>query len=283
MHSTEQSRTYPWSFPDSSNNETRTEAKVRRLRSGCCVSITVTILFLFAAVVPAISVRADDEIANEYRVTLSPSYPIKGDLTGFSQLEYRDNPYSHYQTYVMLWPGLAYSVKNWLQLSGGLRSLYTENADSSDKLELRPFGGIKLFLPNTIAWNIYNYTRYEFRDTQNLDTHDWTDYHRVRSRFGVEFPFTSRERAWQAKTWYGLADVEPIYRYDTHEIDPVYVRGGLGYVLNDRVRLEFIYYAEFTRSNGNSLEHTDNIFQLNIRIGLAEGILRRIRNAFASD
>jgi hypothetical protein len=242
------------------------------------------LLILFAAVAPAISARAqDDDVANEYRLTLDLKHPIKGDLTGFGVFEYRNNPENDYQAYEVAWPGLTYSVKHWLQLSGGLLTRYTDNGQSADKLELRPFAGVKLFVPNEIRWNIYNYTRYEFRDTLDLDTHAWTGYSRIRSQFGVEFPFTSREHAWQPKTWYGLATVEPIYRFDHNTIDPLYVRGGLGYVLSDRVRLEFVYYAQFARSSGGSLEYADNIFQLNIKIGLAEGLLRRLHNPHAGD
>ena len=115
------------------------------------------------------------------------------------------------------------------------------------------------------------------------DTHVWTAYCRLRSRFGVEFPLTSRAKAWQPKKCYALADVEPIYRFAHHTIDPLYVRGGLGHVLNDRLRLEFIYYAQFTRPSGGSLEYANNIFQVNIKISLAEGLLRRIHNPRAGD
>jgi hypothetical protein len=242
----------------------------------------VALLVLFAVLAPMFSVRADD-IANEYRSTIILQHPIKGNLTGFSQLEYRANPDKGYQTYDVAWPGLTYSVRPWLQLWGGLQTLYTDNERSADKLELRPFAGVKLFVPNEIKWNIYNFTRYEFRDTENLDTHDWTAYSRVRSRFGVEFPLTSRSRAWQPNSWYGLTDVEPIYRFDRATIDPLYVRGGLGYVLKDRVRLEFVYYAQFTRSGGGPLEFTANIFQLNIRIGLGKGLLRHLQNPWAGE
>jgi hypothetical protein len=260
-----------------------TSAKRELKRTEVRAPFAFTMLFLFALVAPTLSVRADDDIGNEYRLTLSLEHPIKGDLTGFGQFEYRDNPEKDYRAYEVLWPGLTYSLKHWLQLSGGLLTRYTDNEQSADKLELRPFAGVKLFVPNDIKWSIYNYTRYEFRDTLDLDTHDWTGYSRIRSRFGVEFPLTSQERAWQPKTWYALADVEPIYRFDYNTIDPVYVRGGIGYVLSDRVRLEFVYYAQFTRPNGGSLDYVDNIFQLNIKIGLAEGLLRRLHNPHAGD
>ncbi|MEO8427338.1 MAG: DUF2490 domain-containing protein [Verrucomicrobiota bacterium] len=252
----------------------------------CCHSrapFLLAILFLFAVVAPASSGRADDELANEYRLTLTVHHPIKDGLTGFGEFEYRNNPEKNHEDYELLWPGLTYSVKHWLQLSGGLISLYTDNEHSADKLELRPFAGVKLFVPNKIKWSIYNFTRYEYRDTEDLDTHTWSAYSRLRSRFGVEFPLTSREKAWQPKTWYGLADVEPVYRFDHETVDPVYVRGGLGHVLSDRVRLEFVYYAQFTRTNRGSLEYADNIFQLNIKIGLAEGLLRRLHNPRADD
>jgi hypothetical protein len=245
--------------------------------------VTVAVLFLFDGLAPPFSLEADDDTSDEYRVSLSPHHPIKGDLSGFAHLEYRLNPEKDYQAYDLLWPGVTYSAMSWLQFSGGLVTRYTDHEQSADTLELRPFAGVKFFLPNQANWHIYNYTRYEFRDVQNRNTHDWTGTHRVRSRFGVEFPLTSRENAWKPKTWYGLADVEPIYRFDTDEIDPLRLRGGIGHVLNDRVRVELIYYAAFTRPNDGSLQHTDNILRLNIKIGLTRGILQHIQNSAADD
>jgi hypothetical protein len=231
----------------------------------------------------ALSVRADDDVANEFRSTLSLHHLIKDDLTGYAELQYRNNPDKHYQAYEVIWPSLTYSASHWLQLSGGLLSLYTDNEQSADKLELQPFAGVKLFVLNKIKWTVYSFTRYEFLDTENLDTHAWTSYSRVRSRFGVEFPLTTREQAWQPKTWYGLADVEPIYRFDHDTIDPVYVRGGFGYVLNHRVRLEFIYTAQFSRSSSGELAHAENLLEFNLSIGWSEGLLRRLRNPRAGD
>ncbi len=138
---------------------------------------------------------------------------------------------------------------------------------------------MKLFVPNTSEIQIYNFTRYEFRDTENLDTHDWSSYSRIRSRFGVEFPLTKRSEAWQTETFYALADVEPFYRFDTDEWNPLRVRGGLGYILNDRIRVELIYTANFERSApGSPLEFNNNIIELNIRIGFGKGLLGRLLN-----
>jgi len=242
------------------------------------------LLFLFPIAAASPLCAADDDVSNQYRLTLSPHYPIRGNFSGFGELGYGWNPERDRQAYTILWPGVTYHAAQWARLSVGLRSIYTDNEDSPDKLELRPFAGVKLFLPNEFKWQLYNYTRYEFRDTQDRDTHDWTGYHRLRSRFGAEFPLTSRAKAWQAKSWYGLADVEPFYRFDTDRIDPLAVRAGIGYVLSDRIRLEFIYGAAFRRRAGSSgLEYTDNTFRLNIKIGLNRSIVSHLFNPESSD
>ena len=244
-----------------------------RIRSG------IWLVFVFLLVVAATPALAQDDTGNEYRFTLFPYHRISDKVTGSGYLGYVWNPEKNYQTYYLGWPVASYTPKSWLQIWGGLVGLYTTNEHSSDKLELRPFTGVKFFLPNEAKWNIYNFTRYEYRATQNRDSRDWTDTSRLRSRFGAEFPLTSRARAWEPKTCYGLADVEPYYRFDRGEVDPLRVRGGIGYVMNDHIRLEFIYHAQFTHPDGSSgLEFTDNIFRLNIKIGLTKGIIGRLQN-----
>lgn len=232
----------------------------------------------------AAQAQDDEPIGNEYRQTLSFYHPVKNDLTGFAHLDYRNNFEEDYRAYQVLWPGLTYSVKDSLQLSGGLLTRNTDNQQGADTLELRPFAGVKLFMPNASPWNIYNYTRYEFRDIQDLDTHAWTSYSRVRSRFGVEFPLASRAQAWQPKTWYALADAEPFFRFDQDTLDPFRVRGGIAYIVSRSVRVEFIYTAQFTRSaSHNDLAYTGNNFRLNIRIGHNQGILHRLFDGSDAD
>jgi len=225
------------------------------------------------------SIKAQDK-GNEYRVTLFPSHKITEKVTGFAYLGYVFNPEKNYQTYYLGWPAACYAPKSWFQIWGGLVGLYTKNESTSDKLELRPFIGPKFFLPNKIKWNIYNFTRYEFRATQDRETRDWKNTSRLRSRFGVEFPIASLERAWQPRTFYGLADVEPYYRFDRGQFDPFRIRGGVGYIMKSvPVRIEFIYHAQFTHPSGSSgLKFTDNIFRLNIKIGLNKGIIGALQN-----
>jgi hypothetical protein len=226
------------------------------------------------------SLKAQNDKGNEYRITLFPSVKITEKFTGFAYLGYVWNPEKNYRTYYLGWPAGCYSAKSWLQLWGGLVGLYTSNENSADKLELRPFVGPKFFLPNKLKWNIYNFTRYEFRAIEDRTTHDWTNSSRLRSRFGVEIPLTTLAKAWSSGSFYTLADVEPYYRFDKGQVDPFRIRGGLGYIMKSApIRFEFIYHAQFTHPSGSTgLDFTDNIYRLNIKIGLNKGIISALMN-----
>jgi hypothetical protein len=240
------------------------------------LALAIISIAIGLACAPQSRAAGDDDIANESRYTIFPYVTITDQLTGFGYLGYVLNDDKEYQTgYLGL--GASYSFNKSFQLWGGLIGTYTYDENKADKLELRPFIGPKFFLPNDWKWNIYNFTRYEYRDIQDRDTDDWTGIHRLRSRFGVEIPLASGERAWQPKTWYALLDVEPFYRFDKGVIDPFRARAGIAYIVSDRMRMELIYHAQWTRpSGGSGLEFTDNIFRLNIKIALnGKGVLRR--------
>lgn len=226
---------------------------------------------------------SDAPVTDEYRVTIFPHHPIKGDLSGFGYLGWVTNPDADYKLYYGGFPGLIYTFSPWLQAWGGLLGIYTDNETAangkSDTMELRPFAGAKLFLPNSWKWNIYNFTRLEVRETYHHDTHAWTHAERLRMRFGVEIPLASRERAWQVKTFYLIANTEPMYRFDNDVIDPARVQAGLGWVMNDRIRPELLYYANWGRTGpDNALTYNENIFRLNVKVGFNHGLLGRVWN-----
>jgi hypothetical protein len=50
------------------------------------------------------------------------------------------------------------------------------------------------------------------------------------------------------------------------------------------LRIEFIYHAQFTQPNENSgLNYTDNIYRINIKLGLHKGILGSLYNPDLDD
>ena len=242
------------------------------------------ILLVFTAFRP-LDLFGQEDIGNEYRITLFPSHRVTDKIGGFGYLGYVWNPEKKYQTYYLGWPCATYIPKSWLQIWGGLIGAYTDNESKADNLELRPFAGVKSFLPNELKWNIYNFTRYEYRANQDRETKDWNNYSRLRVRFGVEIPLSSRESAWKPGKFYGLADIEPYYRFDKNHVDPLRIRGGIGYIMKSApLRIEFIYHAQYTQPTEESgLIYTDNIFRLNIKIGLHSGILGNLFNPSFDD
>jgi hypothetical protein len=230
-----------------------------------------------------LAAQSSNDVTNEWRITAFPHYPIKGNLTGFGYLGWVKNPGASYSLWYGGFPGVVYNAKPWFQVWGGLIDVYTNNYTSEngkqDTLELRPFIGYKAFLPNKRKWNIYNFSRLEFRQTYHHDTHDWGNVERFRFRFGIEAPLTSREKAWKVNTFYGVANTEPLYRFDKSDIDPFRVQVGLGYVANPRIRVELLYYANWGRPDpASGLAFTQNIIRLNVKVGVKHAILSHVWN-----
>src|SRR5262245_47655952 len=239
--------------------------------------------WLAVLLLPLLARGADDDVSDEYRLTLAMHSKITDKVTGNGTLGFFANPDLDTRTYRVQWPDLTYRAARWMQLSGGLLTQYIDDEHKADKLELRPFAGVKFFVPNKARWTIFNFTRYEYRNTENLDTHDWEETHRIRSLFGVEVPLTSRERAWKPKTWYALGGAEPFFGFETHQIDQLRLSAGIGHVLTDRLRVEFTYYSNLTRPKDGGLRHTENLFQLNFRLGLHEGLLGKSLSPLTED
>jgi hypothetical protein len=220
----------------------------------------------------------ENPVTNEYRVTIFPFHPITENLTGFGYLGYVNNPQKDYSVYYLGYPGVTYKIRSWFQLWEGLIGIYTNNHEKEDTLELRPFLGEKIFVPNNRKMNIFNFTRYEARNTYSHDTHDWTFKNRLRSRFGAEIPLTSLANAWKPKTFYGLFDVEPFWQLGSG-LNMFRFRAGIAYIPKNRIRVELIYHTQWGQSTGgDALVYNQNIFRLNIKVGLKHGLLDKVGN-----
>ena len=231
-------------------------------------------LFLFS---PSLGLASDDQI-DEYQLNLYPHYDIGNRLRVFGNFGYSNDP-GNYGKYRFGWPGLIYSATDWLQLWGGLDASISIVTTQPTPSSYGPLLASKFSVANKAKMRFYNLTRYEYRAIQSRETYSWNSYSRIRSRFGVVIPFAAHAREWAPKTFYGFTDAELFYRFDSKEWDPLGVRGGLGYVVNDRVQTELIYTAQFTRSSqGSSLRRTNNILELNVKVALRRSLLGRLFN-----
>jgi hypothetical protein len=213
----------------------------------------------------------DTDILQEYRVTGYPSYRINDELSGFGYVGWVYKPDARYTSYY-LGKGVFWSPVKWIQLWGGVIGVYTNQYDASNLLEIRPFGGPKFLGMTSRKWRYYNWTRYEMRLTETLNTDEWTTVHRFRNQTRLEVPLASTARAWTPKTAYLFSDIEPIYRSDNDNIDPLRLRVGLGYIASPQLLVEFQYFAQWTRPGGGGLTYTDNIWRLNFKLSGKGGV-----------
>jgi len=215
--------------------------------------------------------EAPSDILNEYRITAYPSYPLGNDWLAIGYVGWVYKPDASYTSYYLASGGYYQPTPNF-QFWSALILVYTDMWTASNTLELRPFVGVKFMGATSGKVRYYNWTRYEFRETKNLDTGAWTDVRRIRNQSRIDVPLASVEKAWTPKTWYAFTDIEPIWRSDTGQIDPLRWRVGVGYI-TPRVLIEFQYYHQWTRPGGGDLTYTDNIIRLNFKILTKKGIL----------
>jgi len=201
---------------------------------------------------------------------LDEANEIAGDVSDkvvlFTYSGYTNSPEKHFSSYYSSVPNMIYLAKPWMEVLLGMVIVYTDNRRSNDSWEFRPVAGVKFYIPNEKKWAIYNFTRFEYRLIIQDDKAQKIP--RFRNRIGFEAPLTSTEKAWTPKTWYVLADVEPIFRLDTKRLQVVRVRGGLGYVFNRNWRAEMIYHHETSGTATFPFDHTGNIFRLNLKLSL---------------
>jgi len=219
------------------------------------------------------------DVTDEYRLTAYPSYRIAEEWIGFGYVGIVAKPEGHYASYY-LGKGAFYTPERWLQLWAGLIGVYTDSTVASNTLELRPFVGAKFIGSTGSKWRYFNWTRYELRLIDTLDTDSWKTISRVRSQFRLEIPLAGPEQAWTPKSWYVFPEVEPIWRSDTGKIDPLRVRFALGYIASPTMLVEFQYYLEFTQPSGSGLVWTNNIWRLNFKISTDNSVLRLMVGGF---
>ena len=216
----------------------------------------------------AVPACADDK-NDEFRVIVNPTYALTKDRSwiGIGYLGYwwsNDEDYTvDYLGLGTIW-NFAPDWETWFVLFWK----HTNNEVAADVDELRPTVSLKNYFIKTKTLKFYNMARVEYRI---LDTEGegGTEYFRVRDRLGVEVAF--------APAWYGVAAVEPFYRFDRDTLDPLRVCVGLGWVINQYVRAEFIYDMQFTRVRpDNDLDWTDNIWRLNFKVARQHGVLQHV-------
>jgi hypothetical protein len=214
-------------------------------------------------------------VKNEYRFITSIVHSLAKKLTASSSIGFVMNAEKNLNEYEIGFPGLIYSAAKWLQICAGLDDVYTNNWDSENTNELRPYMGIKFLIPNTAKVHLYNFTQYEYRHIKKTETKSVHEYGRIRNRFGAEIPLN--KNPWSPKTFYVLSDLEPFYRFDKNMVDVIRIRAGSGFVINEYFRLEGIWRLQLARADKTDpFTYTDNTFRVNLKIATRKGLFKEL-------
>jgi hypothetical protein len=230
------------------------------------IAFRACVLLLVALAAP----HADaQEVTDDGRVGVIFAHPIVLDEFSGAPYVWFDNQTGGVKSYRVAFPNIIYHARPWLQGWGGVIVTWKDDQASGNTRELRPYVGVKVFVPNSAHIHLYDWTRFEWRRVTNTDRDTITREGRFRNRPGVEFPLSAR--AWQPGTFYGLANAELFVERDF--VNALRFMSGAGYVRNDRVRIELQYVFELSRkSSSDALAHSDDSFRLDVKLSFKEGL-----------
>jgi Protein of unknown function (DUF2490) len=211
------------------------------------------------------------EVIDDGRVGAIFAHPIAGEFSGAPYVWFDDQT-GGVKTYRVSIPDVIYKARPWLQGLSGFIVNWTDGQASGNTRELRPYVGVKVFVPNTAHIHVYDLTRLEWRRITNTASDAITREKRFRTRPGVEFPLSTH--AWEPRTFYGLANGELFVEH--RFVNAVRFASGAGYIKSDRLRIEFQYVLELSRkASTDALAYSDNSFRLDFKFSFKHGLLVR--------
>jgi hypothetical protein len=209
------------------------------------------------------------DVTDDGRIGVIFAHPLALDKLSGAPYIWFDDQTGSVTSVRVAFPNIIYHVRPWLQGWGGVIVTWKDDSPSSDTREFRPYFGVKVFVPNSSHIHVFDWTRMEWRRTTNTDTNSVSRVWRFRTRPGVEFPLSTR--AWEPGTFYGLANGELFVEHSF--VDAVRFMSGAGYIKSDRVRFEFQYVLELSRSaSTDALAYTDNSFRFDVKLSFKEGL-----------
>jgi len=201
---------------------TRKPPNMNALEPNRTPKLLLAIALLMMATMCAVA-QEDPLVTNEYRFTQLVTRPINDKVVLFTYSGYTRSPEKAFHSVYASPPNLVFIPKPWVEIYAALIVVYTDNKTGGDSWEFRPITGVRFYLPNTKKLNIFSWTRYENRLI--LQNHNMISIPRLRNRFGIEAPLAKGDKKWAPKSFYMLADVEPIWRLDEKRLQVFRVRG----------------------------------------------------------
>jgi len=213
----------------------------------------------------------DDQ--NRFTVTLA--HPIAGPLSGAGYFAVYDEIDRNITSWRLSTPSVTYKMSSWFAPVAGIVYIWNDGEGNDNSRELRPYAGVRVSVPNQVGLHLYNLTRVEWRRITDTSTDTVQRTQRLRSRFSVEFPLSTR--AWEPHTYFGSADVEPFVDLDGDFVETLRFSASLGYIVRQSLRLEVGYTGQSERvASGDPLAFNGNFLVFNVRFSLRHGLLEEL-------
>ncbi|HZF39766.1 MAG TPA: DUF2490 domain-containing protein [Blastocatellia bacterium] len=151
---------------------------------------------------------------------------------------------------IRLQPTLEFSPWKWMDLTGGVWLIYTRQAETFDRFEMRPVGGMRLKVDIWRGVGLNNYLRAEYRVQRNLDTGETTAAGRLRNRIQAMIPINHQSLS-EDNTWSAIVDTEWFWQRDQNVNDGFNSRRrnrvGIGWRKNSTWTFRLFYILQRTR------------------------------------
>ena len=113
---------------------------------------------------------------NEYRFDASVVHPLAKNLVSINGAGLVSSSDKHQNEYYISFPGFIYNPKKWLQFWIGFKDFFTNNWEAENTNEMRPYGGVKLLVPNSAKVHLFNFTQYEYRYIKKTNSKSVQEY-----------------------------------------------------------------------------------------------------------
>jgi len=169
---------------------------------------------------------------------------------------------------IRIQPTLEFSLRKWIDLTGGVWLIYTNRFEDSDRLETRPTVGLRLKRNIWRGVNLNNYIRGEYRIQRDLSDGETTAAGRLRNRLQALIPINRRSLS-DDNTWYAVIDAEWFWQRDPVVDDGFNsqrrYRAGIAWRKNSTWSFQWLYIFQRSRPNATDpFSVVDNIFSFSL-------------------
>jgi hypothetical protein len=210
---------------------------------------------------------ADNVVTKQLWLDFNPSVKVAERVTLYGAIGARTispNTWSRY----LITPSVKYDWPRMIlkkyqfreELHGGIGIFFTDNKERVDRLEIRPFQGYSLSMPNRKRIVIKHFVKLEERF--EMETDDWINTFGLRLRYTASITLRFQGDIWaRGKGFYIPVSSEFFWNLKgTKQFnDKIRIVGGIGREFSTKWKAIFLFGYHYTKYTVEERYHTDDI------------------------